>query len=199
MNGFHAQPFEPQVAIKPALVRGREIVTLGPIRINRTHSAFKSSQITSYNKKPDVNENVVGKLDTPVSKFDAQVQDKPNTSEHLISYQQEYQYQTYLKEYKKNKLQYTCKPSCSQSKSFPENAILFCPRHEITFLSGSPRCKSINWYQQWKHRLMTNNQFYFAKKMFQSWITQIINLSVLDKFIRISINLAGLLISQNNR
>lgn len=195
MNGFHAQPFEPQLAIKPALARGRETVTLGPIRINRTHSEFQTSQITSYNKKQNISENV-GNSDTPISKFKAQIKDNPNSSKHLISYQQQYRYQTYFEQDNRNKLQYTSKNSYSQRKSLPESSFFFGLLHEIAFLNGSPRSKISNCYQQKKHRLMINNLFYFAKKMFQSRIAQIINLSLHDKFRRISINLAAILISQ---
>jgi len=152
------------------------------------------SQIISYNKKQNVSENVVGNFDTLLSNG-VEYQDKRDPAKHSISYNQKYQYQTYLQEDKK-KFKYTSKTSYAKAKSLIENSILLRAGHEIIFMNGSPHCKGMNWHQQRKHRLMTNNQFYFAKKIFQRWVTQIINSSLLNRFLQTSKNLAALLISQ---
>ena len=98
-----------------------------------------------------------------------------------VSNQHEFQYQTYLEDDNnyKNKMQQTSK-SCVYSPSNIVSSIylLYCPRHEITFLNGSPRCKHFRWFQQRKCRWITNNQFYFSKKLFQIWIGDIISLSL---------------------
>merc|ERR1711992_86637 len=54
MNGFRAQPFELQEAIKPAQARGREIVMLAPIQIKQTNTGIKALQIPIANEKKSV-------------------------------------------------------------------------------------------------------------------------------------------------
>merc|ERR1712038_1506714 len=58
MNGFRAQPFELQEAIKPAHGRGREIVMLGPIQINQSSIGTNASSIPSAYSNKNVEESI---------------------------------------------------------------------------------------------------------------------------------------------
>jgi len=152
-------------------------------------------KITPYNIKRSISENEAPKFNMSQFNIAQQKQDDFNVPESHLMYQQVYKCPIYSKERRQDTFEQHCKSVNSYRGSLPDPSIFLGPRRKIIFLKGSALCKSVNWQQRKNYRLITNNQFYFNKKMFQTWIAQLINLS-LDKFIRLSKNWTALMISQ---
>ena len=84
------------------------------------------------------------------------------------SNQHEFQYQTYLEDKLKPKPMIKPSPNRILSK-----LSAFYSPHEIIFLNGSPRCRTFCTRAQGrKCRWIINNQFHFAKRVFQIWLTK---------------------------
>jgi len=144
-------------------------------------------QLTPYNYKPTtiICEN---SFDTSRdSKFYNEKQRK-NIIIDPSCYQREFQYKTYLNTV--NKIKGNCKQLLNSQPLVKEPSIPVS--YEISFLHGSARFKD-NHHKKYQ-RLIINNQFQFDKRNFQVWIAQIIDLSSLDKFLRVSSNSAATLI-----
>ena len=165
------------------------------IRIKKTHSEVTSSmllKLPTHNYKPTtVCENTSNNFD--ISHFKFYKEKRTNYLDLPSNYQREFQYQTYL--ITNDKITRKSKPLHSQTFSVKEFSNLISRiRYEIIFLHGSARCKDVSFHNQHKElRLIINNQFYFARRSFQVWIVQIIDLSCLDKFLCVSSNLAATL------
>lgn len=165
------------------------------IRIKKTHSEVTSSSLlklpTHNCKSTTVCENTSNNFATSHLKF---YKEKRTNYFYLPSnYQREFQYQAYLNT--NDKISRKSKPLHSQTFSVKDFSNLISRiRYEIIFLHGSARCKDVSFPNQHKElRLIINNQFYFARRNFQVWIVQIIDLSCLDKFLCVSSNLAATL------
>jgi len=135
---------------------------LDPILIKKTHCELTSLQSSPHNYKQIICENTSNSFGTSQSKLNQEKQKHFGVKRYSVSYQREFQYQTYLNI--DNKINQTCKPTHSQTTILQELSIFFYPRNEITFSNGSGRYNNIGWHQHRKYCLNINKRFHSAKK-----------------------------------
>jgi len=146
---------------------------LDPIQIKQSNIGSNASPIPSAYSNKNVEESIESFSNIQPKLGVVRQNARQTTRGNLSSYHQEYQYQTYSKEYK-------YKAECANKSknsinNLSERLFHLNFQHQIMFLNGSAKHKTFTINQLRRIRWIVSNQFHFARKMFENWIAQMVN------------------------